>query len=131
MYGKLAEHIDLCSGRIALLGLAFKPGTDDLRDAPSLKLARRLLDAGATLTAYDPIVTDVALEGIEIADGWESAARDADAVVVVTEWEQFLSMNLKRLAESMRGTLFVDARNAFDPQDLDAAGLTYRGVGRS
>jgi len=133
VFDKLADHLDLERSRVALLGLAFKPGTDDLRDAPSLKLARRLLDAGTEVVGYDPIVTEVpGLDGLEVAPGWREAVADADATVVVTEWDQFLSINLKTLAGAMggNGKLFVDARNAYDVAAAEEAGLTYVGVGR-
>jgi len=132
VFDKLADHLDLGRSRVALLGLAFKPGTDDVRDAPSLKLARRLLDAGAEVVGYDPVVTEVAVDGLEIAPGWREAVAEVDATVVVTEWDQFLSINLKTLAGAMggNGKLFVDARNAYDVAAAEEAGLTYVGVGR-
>ncbi len=129
---KLRRHLEPGGSRIALLGLAFKPGTDDLRDAPSLKLARRLLDEGAQVVAFDPVVDAVAdeMEDLEIATSWEEAVGGADATVVVTEWNEFLAIDLVALAAFMKGSVFVDARNAFDIQAATAAGLTYIGIGR-
>ncbi len=129
---KVSKHIDLAGAEIALLGLAFKPGTDDLRDAPSLKLARHLLDSGATVTAYDPVVGAVSgMDDLKVAPSWRDAVAGADATVVITEWDEFLSINLAALAESMDGALFVDARNAFDAAAATDAGLSYVGVGRA
>ena len=129
---KIREHLELAGAKITLLGLAFKPGTDDLRDAPSLKLARKLIDAGATVAGYDPIVTAVSgLDDVKIAASWQDAVAGADATVVVTEWDTFLSMNLTAVAEYMKGDLFVDARNAFDISAAKAAGLKYVGIGRA
>ncbi len=130
--GKLGDQLDLAGAKIALLGLAFKPGTDDLRDAPSLKLAQRFVDSGATVTAYDPVVTSVPdLTELAIAPTWGEAVSGADATVVVTEWDEFLSMNLATLADKMAGDLFVDARNAFDIAAANDAGLKYIGIGRA
>jgi UDPglucose 6-dehydrogenase len=129
---KVRDQLELAGSKIALLGLAFKPGTDDLRDAPSLKLARRLIDAGAVVTAYDPIVTSVPdMDDLAIAASWSEAISGADATIVVTEWDEFLSINLERLATEMAGTLLVDARNAFDAAAAVEAGLTYVGIGRA
>ncbi len=129
---KLRLHLELRESRIALLGLAFKPGTDDLRDAPSLKLARRLIDEGARVTAFDPVVGTVDdPAGLEIAGSWQDAVSGADATVVVTEWDEFLSIDLAGLSSFMKGDLFVDARNAFDMNAAADAGLTYVGIGRA
>jgi len=130
--GKLSDQLDLAGAKIALLGLAFKPGTDDLRDAPSLKVAQRLIDSGATVTAYDPIVTSVPeFADLEIAPSWADAVSGADATVVVTEWDDFLAMNLTTLADKMGGDLFIDARNAFNVAAVTDAGLNYIGIGRA
>ncbi len=129
---KIRGHVDLAGAEIAMLGLAFKPGTDDLRDAPSLKLARRMLDSGARVTAYDPIVGVVpGLDGLKVAPSWRDAVAGADATVVVTEWDEFLSIDLTVLAAEMAGGLFVDARNSFDVAAATSAGLIYVGIGRA
>ncbi|RKD25770.1 nucleotide sugar dehydrogenase [Ammoniphilus oxalaticus] len=119
--------------KIALLGLAFKPNTDDLREAPSLKLLPLLHAAGATVRATDPIVTDPVKEqfpkvGIA-ADAYE-AALDADAVLLCTEWASFLKIDWKRIRERMKGDRVFDARNALSIEKVEAAGLRYWGVGR-
>jgi UDPglucose 6-dehydrogenase len=129
---KLQLHLKTLRGRrIALFGLAFKPGTDDLRDAPSIDIARRLVELGATVLGYDPIVKEVPgfPELRTTSDAFEAAER-ADAVVVVTEWPEFDEIDLERLAEVMRGDLFFDGRNAIDSTRVRAAGLRYEGIGR-
>lgn len=129
---------DLAGRRVALLGLAFKPGTGDLREAPSLDIARSLHLLGASLTGYDPVDGGKAREtlassGAELevaADPYE-ALRGADAAVIVTEWEEVRSLDLARAAEEMRGKkLIVDGRNALDPDRARANGLRYEGFGR-
>ncbi|MGH9075961.1 MAG: UDP-glucose dehydrogenase family protein [Acidimicrobiales bacterium] len=128
----LRLHLKTLRGtRVAILGLAFKPGTDDLRDSPALDLARRLVAAGVFVTAYDPVVPVLpGLAEVAMASDARSAARHADAVVVATEWPEFESLDLVALAGGMRGYLFVDGRNVFDPAAVRAAGLRYVGIGR-
>ncbi|MEO7654619.1 MAG: UDP-glucose/GDP-mannose dehydrogenase family protein [Sphingomicrobium sp.] len=119
--------------RIAVLGLAFKPNTDDMRDAPSLALIAGLLAKGAAISAFDPVAREQAeklLDGVEFAKDAESAARDADALVIVTEWDEFRALDLKAVAAAMRGTVLVDLRNVYDKAEAERAGLTYFGVGR-
>jgi UDPglucose 6-dehydrogenase len=132
--GKLQRYLGgLADKRVALLGLAFKPNTDDMREASSLVLSARLLADGARIVAYDPIAEDQArklISGVEFAASPLDAVRDADAVVLVTEWPQFLELDWAEVATAMRGRLVVDGRNALDPGELQAAGLTYEGIGR-
>ncbi len=109
--------------RICILGLAFKPDTDDLRDSPALDVACRLIDKGAFVSAYDPMVTEVPVEGIRLMPDAIQAAADADAVVLATEWPQFLSVDLTELRGAMRGDIFFDGRNNFDPELVAAGGL--------
>jgi UDPglucose 6-dehydrogenase len=116
--------------RLALLGLAFKPGTDDLRDSPALGVAGRLLASGAMVSAYDPLVRQTQLAGLRVAPGPYEAAVRADAVVLVTEWPEFLELDFARLRQTMRGDLLLDARNMFDPRTVTDAGLRYEGIGR-
>jgi UDPglucose 6-dehydrogenase len=131
---KLQKHLgSLVGRRIALLGLAFKPDTDDMREASSLVLSARLQADGAQVVAYDPIAEEEArrlIPGIEFAAGALEAAADADAVVLVTEWAEFKELDWTDIAAAMRGTLVVDGRNALDPAAIGAAGLSYEGVGR-
>jgi UDPglucose 6-dehydrogenase len=133
---KLQEKLFILKGRsIALLGLAFKPETDDLRDAPSLQIAERLLQMGSRVKAYDPIampacrVNYPALR-IQYCESAEAAAQDADALVLVTEWKQFAGLDLRGLAKSMARAILVDGRNLFDPEEARQAGFDYCGIGR-
>jgi UDPglucose 6-dehydrogenase len=117
--------------RIGILGLAFKPGTDDLRDAPSVEVASRLLSMGAFVHAHDPVVDSVPeLPNLSIAASAYEVAEDADALVLLTEWPEFLALDLDKLKDRMRGDLFLDARNVFDPAVVSESGLIYEGVGR-
>jgi len=131
---KLQKHLgSLVGKRIALLGLAFKPNTDDMREASSLVLSARLQGAGATVSAYDPVAEDEArklIPGVEFMGSAEEAVDGADAVVLVTEWAEFSDLDLSSVADRMQGTLVVDGRNFLDPEAVNAAGLTYEGVGR-
>jgi UDPglucose 6-dehydrogenase len=130
--GKLHSHLGvLRDRRIALLGLAFKPHTDDMREAPSLVLAGRLLAEGAGVVAWDPIVDGHDLHGVEIADTPEAAALGADAVVIVTEWPQLADVDWAAVGATMRTRVLIDGRNMLDPQPLRAAGFTVEGIGRA
>ncbi|EHN11435.1 UDP-glucose dehydrogenase [Patulibacter medicamentivorans] len=133
--GKLEKHLGgLVGKRIALLGLAFKPNTDDMREASSLVLAARLQAAGADVVAHDPISGEVAkpmLRGVELAPDALSAAHGADAVVLVTEWQEFRDLDLADLRAAMRGDVLIDGRNALDGEAAVAAGLRYEGIGRT
>jgi UDPglucose 6-dehydrogenase len=132
--GKLHKHLGgLVGKRIALFGLAFKPNTDDMREASSLVLSARLNADGAEVVAYDPVAEEQARElvsGIEFASSPLDAAAGADAVVLVTEWAEFLELDYRLVADAMRGRLVIDGRNALDRDSLNAAGLLYEGVGR-
>jgi UDPglucose 6-dehydrogenase len=129
---KLIRHLDCLAGRrIGLLGLAFKPGTDDLRDSPALEVAERLLHRGAEVIAYDPLVSGVShVPGLTVVGDPYDVATDADAVVLATDWPDFLLLDLAKLRVRMRGNVFLDGRNVFDHYMMDAAGLSYEPVGR-
>jgi UDPglucose 6-dehydrogenase len=131
---KLQKHLgDLIGKEIALFGLAFKPETDDMREASSLVLTARLQAAGARVRAYDPVAEDEArklIRGVDLKDSAAEAAEGADAVVLVTEWPEFREMDLAAVAASMRGNVLVDGRNFIDPRSARAAGLIYEGIGR-
>jgi UDPglucose 6-dehydrogenase len=133
--GKLEKHLGTLVGReVALLGLAFKPNTDDMREASSLVLSARLQAAGARVRAYDPVAEAEArklLRGVDFVPSAAAAIEGADAVVLVTEWPEFGELDLGEVAAAMRGTLVVDGRNFLDPEAVSAAGLTYEGVGRA
>jgi UDPglucose 6-dehydrogenase len=127
-----AYFTSLAGRRIGLLGLAFKPGTDDLRDSPAVGLARRLMTLGAEVIAYDPLVSRVPhVPGLAVADSPYETADGADAVVLATEWPDFLLLDLAELRARMQGNVFVDGRNVFDSHVMEAAGLRYEAVGRS
>ena len=132
--GKLQRHLGSLAGkRVGLLGLAFKPNTDDMREASSLVLSARLLADGARIAAYDPVAEEQArllVSGIDFAGSPLEAVRDADAVVLVTEWEELLNLDWAEVAAAMNGKLVVDGRNALDPGAVRAAGLLYEGIGR-
>ena len=132
--GKLHKHLGgLVGKRVALLGLAFKPNTDDMREASSLVLAARLNADGANVSAYDPIAEEQArklIGGVRFADSPLQALRDADAAVLVTEWPQCTDLNWSEVAEAMRGRVVIDGRNALDRDAVRGAGLLYEGIGR-
>jgi UDPglucose 6-dehydrogenase len=119
--------------RIGVLGLTFKPNTDDMRDAPSIPLIQGLLKGGAEVVAFDPVGREQAeplLPGIAFADNAYAAADGADALVIVTEWDEFRALDLDALAKRMSGTALVDLRNVYDRVEAERAGLVHFGVGR-
>ncbi len=119
--------------RVGVLGLAFKPNTDDMRDAPSIPLVKALQDAGATIAAFDPAAREQAeplFKDVEFVGDAYGAAKDADALVIVTEWDEFRALDLDRLARTMRGKVIVDLRNVYDRADAEEAGFQYSGLGR-
>ena len=132
--GKLTKHLgSLVGRRIALLGLAFKPNTDDMREASSLVLSARLQGEGAKVVAFDPVAHDGAagvLPAVELASSTEAALEGADAAVLVTEWPEFRELDWAAAASRMRTPVIVDGRNFLDPETLRAAGFTYEGIGR-
>ena len=131
--GKLKKHLGALEGKtVALLGLAFKPETDDMREASSLVLAARLLAEGAEVRAYDPIV-DISsdrLNGVAMAASAEEAMADADAAVLVTEWSQIVGIDWAGLRSTMRSPVLIDGRNALDPAAMTAHGYVFEGIGR-
>jgi UDPglucose 6-dehydrogenase len=131
--GKLEKHVGKLRGKtIALLGLAFKPNTDDLREAPSLVLASRLLAEGADVRAWDPVAdASRLLQGVTICDTVVDAVTGADAAVIVTEWEELRTLASDEVRAAMRKPVIVDGRNLLDPEAARAAGFTYEGIGRA
>jgi UDPglucose 6-dehydrogenase len=131
--GKIKKHLgDLPGKTVALLGLAFKPNTNDMREAPSIVLAARLRAEGAEVRAWDPLVTGhPELDGVVIAPSLLEAVRDADAAVIVTEWPEFEGVASAEVREAMRTPLIVDGRNLLDPVAVRAAGFDYEGIGRA
>jgi UDPglucose 6-dehydrogenase len=124
---------DLRGKTIAILGLTFKPNTDDMREAPSLALIQALQDAGARVNAYDPEGMDSArtmLDHVQFGRSPYDIAEGADALVIVTEWDAFRALDLDRLGRSMNARAFVDLRNIYKPEDVEKHGFTYAGIGR-
>lgn len=128
---------DLSGTTISVLGLTFKAGTDDLRDSPSLAVIGRLRELGAAVRAFDPTtigslsaLQESFLEGIDVQQSIDDALTGADALVILTEWPEFKSLDLERAKALLAGSAIVDTRNILDPQTVRAAGLRYDGVGR-
>jgi UDPglucose 6-dehydrogenase len=124
---------DLSGKRVGLLGLTFKPNTDDMRDAPSIPLVKGLVERGAEVVAFDPVGREQAeplLPAITYAAHPEEVAEQADAIVVMTEWDEFRGLSLRDLAGRMRGNALLDLRNIYDQLDAERAGLAYFGIGR-
>jgi UDPglucose 6-dehydrogenase len=118
---------------VALLGLTFKPNTDDMRDAPSLSIVQALEDSGATVRGYDPEGVEQArpmMPNVQFFDSPYLAAAGADAVVLVTEWDVLRALDLKRLARDMAQPIFVDLRSVYPPEEVEQAGLRWFGIGR-
>jgi UDPglucose 6-dehydrogenase len=128
---KLQHRLGGLRGRtVALLGLSFKPNTDDMREAPSRIIAYRLLAEGAEVRAWDPVAQPADLQGVEICGSVLAAVRDADAAVIVTEWPELRELATAEVREAMARPLIVDGRNLLDPAAAAAAGFEYEGIGR-
>src|SRR5580765_4264701 len=121
--------------KLGVLGLAFKGGTDDIRESPAILLVQALLQEGCQITAYDPAAIERAREilksSVEFANNAYEAASDADALLILTEWEEFAALDLKRLRSKMKYPIVIDGRNLYDPEVMAASGFTYYSVGRS
>lgn len=137
--GMAARIITLCGGAIrgktiAILGLTFKPETDDMRDSPAIPIVARLAEDGAHVRVYDPEGMDAARPllppSISYCRDAHDAAKDADALVLITEWNQFRALSPTRLATEMKGRTLIDLRNVYDPAAMRQAGFTYHGIGR-
>ena len=120
---------------LGVLGLAFKGGTDDIRESPAILLVRSLLQEGCKVTAYDPAAIErarvVLPEGVEFAKSSYEAASGADALLILTEWEEFASLDLRELNSRLRYPIVIDGRNLYDPAVMLAHGFTYYSVGRA
>ena len=128
---KLQKHLGSLRGKkIALLGLAFKPNTDDMREAPSRVIAYRLLSEGAEVRAWDPVAHPDDLHGIELADTVLDAVRNADAAVIVTEWPELATLATAEVRDAMARPVLIDGRNLLDPKQARDAGFVYEGIGR-
>ena len=132
---KLSAHLgSLVGKKVALLGLSFKPDTDDMREASSLVLAPRLQGEGAEVVAYDPVAMEAArnlLDGVELRDSALEALEGVDAAVLVTEWPEFAELDWAEAASRMARPLLIDGRNFLDPERLISAGFEYEGIGRA
>ncbi len=126
---------DVARGKkVALLGLTFKPNTDDMRDAPSIAIAQTLADAGVEVSGYDPEGMELAqplMPGVTMRGNAYAAAEGADAVVIVTEWDAFRALDFKRLKAQMHEPVLVDLRNVYEPSDVRSQGFTYHSIGRA
>jgi UDPglucose 6-dehydrogenase len=131
--GKLEKHLGKLRGKtVALLGLAFKPNTDDLREAPSLVLASRLLAEGAEVRTWDPVAdASRLLQGVAFCDSVLDAVTGADAAVIVTEWDELKALASDDVRQAMRRPVIVDGRNLLDPEQARSAGFAYEGIGRA
>ena len=124
---------DLDGKIVGLLGLSFKPNTDDMRDAPSIDIANLLLAEGAKVRAYDPVATEVAqaiLPEIEMASDVYCMAQGCDAIIVITDWNEFKNIDLHQISQVMRQPVIIDGRNIYDPEMMENLGFRYRGFGR-
>jgi UDPglucose 6-dehydrogenase len=131
--GKLEKHLGKLRGKtVALLGLAFKPNTDDLREAPSLVLASRLLAEGADVRAWDPVAdASSVLQGVTFCESVLDAVSGADAAVIVTEWDELKGLASEDVRQAMHRPVIVDGRNLLDPEQARSAGFLYEGIGRA
>jgi UDPglucose 6-dehydrogenase len=131
----------LRGGTIGILGLAFKPNTDDMREAPAVDIIRWVISQGARVRVYDPVAMKtgraalesegIALEMVTFCEHAYEVAQDADGLVVVTEWNEFLSLDMPRIRQAMRHPIIIDGRNIYDPVDMERHGFIYRGIGRA
>jgi UDPglucose 6-dehydrogenase len=120
--------------KLGVLGLAFKGGTDDIRESPAILLIQSLLQEGCAITAYDPAAKERAAEllgtSVGFANNAYDAAHDADALLILTEWEEFAVLDLARLRSELKYPIIIDGRNLYDPEIMAASGFTYYSVGR-
>jgi UDPglucose 6-dehydrogenase len=134
MLPKIEQLVGTVSGKtIAVLGLAFKPETNDIREAPAQEIIKGLLERGATIRAYDPVAmeeTAQVISNIQYAEDEYEAVKNADALVIVTEWNQFRALDMKRIRDLMKAPRIADLRNIYEPEDLRELGFDYVGVGR-
>jgi UDPglucose 6-dehydrogenase len=134
MVRKIRQAMGTLKGKtIGILGISFKPNTDDVRDAPAISIIRKLLREGARVRAYDPVAmkeVEKTLTGIRYCKDAYDAVKGADALVIVTEWNQFRNLDLNRIKSLLKDTYFFDLRNIYDPRKLRDMGFRYHCVGR-
>jgi UDPglucose 6-dehydrogenase len=129
----MLESKDLKGKVIGMLGLSFKPNTEDMRDAPSVTIANLLLKEGAVVSAFDPIAMEEAaklLPGVDMMESPYKMAEGCELLMVNTEWNEFRQLDLKRIKKAMKTPLLFDGRNIYDPKNMAELGFHYRGVGR-
>jgi UDPglucose 6-dehydrogenase len=136
MVAKIVEALggDVNGKSIGILGLAFKPETDDMRDSPTIPIIKGLQERGAKIRAYDPQAVENAkhfFDGVEYCDDAYETARDADALVIATEWNEFRALNLGRIRSALRQPVVIDLRNVYDPKRMKSEGFNYTSVGRA
>lgn len=136
LFPKMEQHFDgnLKGKKIALWGLAFKPNTDDIREAPALYMIEKLLQAGASITAFDPEAMDNVKaklgDSIAYASSMMDAAQDADALLICTEWHAFRNPDFEKLKRALKGNVIFDGRNIYNPKEMDSLGFNYYSIGR-
>ena len=136
IFEKLHDHIPNLEGKtIAIWGLAFKPRTDDMRDAPSIRIIKRIQAEGAFVKAFDPVSMEVAKRNfanvnLTYCKSAFEAAEDADALLILTEWDEFRTVNFEKLKSVMKGKYLFDGRNIYEPEEVISAGFSYEGIGR-
>jgi len=133
---KIVEELlwNIKGKRIGVLGLSFKPNTDDMREAPSIYIINKLKEKGASIVAYDPVSiknAEKVLKDITFVDSLYTAAREADALIILTEWEEFRKMDLNMIKKQLKTPIIIDGRNIFDPKDMKERGFIYRSIGRT
>jgi UDPglucose 6-dehydrogenase len=134
MIPKIRQLVGELQGKhIGILGLSFKPETDDMRESPAIDIIHKLIDGGATVKAFDPVAMGEAkhyINGIEYAEDEYEAIKDADALVIVTEWNQFRALDMEKVKQLLRSPKIADLRNIYEPADMRELGFEYVGVGR-
>jgi UDPglucose 6-dehydrogenase len=136
LFPKMQQHFEgnLKDKKIAVWGLAFKPDTDDIREAPALYMINKLLDAGANVTAFDPEAMDNVKaklgDSISFASSMMDAVKDADALLICTEWHAFRNPNFNNLKTALKSNVIFDGRNIYNPKDMTALGFDYYSIGR-
>ncbi|MEK6576137.1 MAG: UDP binding domain-containing protein, partial [Nitrospirota bacterium] len=134
MVEKIKEAVGDLSGKtLGILGLSFKPNTDDMRDAPSIEIINALQKSGAKIKAYDPAAMEEAkkvLKDIEYCDDPYAIAQGTDAMIILTEWNQFRNLDLEKIKSLLKSPIFIDLRNVYEPNKIKNLGFKYVGVGR-
>ena len=129
--GKIEKTVKKIRGKqLAILGLSFKPETDDIREAPALKLIERLGEKGAKIRVYDPVHRGKSFSGFEVCDDVESALKDSEAMIIATEWAEFVALDFDRVKKLLKQPIIFDGRNIYNPKRMKELGFTYHGVGR-